>query len=602
MSCTAHGCTNTGTLRCSGCKSAYYCSPGCQKKSWKSHKKVCKEIQSTLDGEIERNFNARSLDIPTGMENIVNMFTEAGLTDYTLPEFHEEYRKKYPRNNPGYKVLKDGYTNMQMGAFMRRNSGQSEMSHVLSSYGSCVQVLTKRWNLFGPDLIEYLSSEPLVGDVYRDHPHISCPPDYLESSGWKKYQIMRNTAVHPTEMIAGQSYVSVGFVDLQAILAADVIGDEGAVCWYGYDMSEICVARAKIILELMMSEECNSKDILQIWFSTCMSRKAQRALQKCCQNLHLKENNLKVKKLLKHWSSSLVDAADARIQWSQYLGTYQLGVIPQLKAQSDRVDYAHYLLTGELFMDCEDQNPVGNATMFSLPKDYVHYKKSDENFLTTLSIKMLQYKTSLKRSIEDLHFHRMENARKLVQDRSIVIEVDVKKFDLDNVDIFPEIRMMEPARIDWSNVPDYLTKENFFKMAQKCSGSSTQHTFHLMNWGCKVFGTNIFDYVPFKEYPRLEDVFSDPSGKVQSVYNELKKEWKSVLDDVQSHLCFANLGVESLNAMNTSETILCHRYLSSYMNYMFENQKVNGTKWKMDDYSPFDRSNSLAQVEFKFIN
>lgn len=32
------------SMRCSGCKVAHYCSPACQKKDWKGHKLVCKEL------------------------------------------------------------------------------------------------------------------------------------------------------------------------------------------------------------------------------------------------------------------------------------------------------------------------------------------------------------------------------------------------------------------------------------------------------------------------------------------------------------------------------------------------------------------------------
>ena len=37
----------TGTpLLCSACGSVSYCSPACQKKNWKMHKKVCKQLKA----------------------------------------------------------------------------------------------------------------------------------------------------------------------------------------------------------------------------------------------------------------------------------------------------------------------------------------------------------------------------------------------------------------------------------------------------------------------------------------------------------------------------------------------------------------------------
>lgn len=41
MYCDYSQCIEEGTLRCSKCKNAHYCSRECQKKSWRSHKKEC---------------------------------------------------------------------------------------------------------------------------------------------------------------------------------------------------------------------------------------------------------------------------------------------------------------------------------------------------------------------------------------------------------------------------------------------------------------------------------------------------------------------------------------------------------------------------------
>ena len=40
-------------LKCSGCKSTYYCSPECQKEAWKYHKSACKNLKN--DGGFDRD-------------------------------------------------------------------------------------------------------------------------------------------------------------------------------------------------------------------------------------------------------------------------------------------------------------------------------------------------------------------------------------------------------------------------------------------------------------------------------------------------------------------------------------------------------------------
>lgn len=39
--CGAAMCSANGTLRCSRCKTQYYCSAKCQKSDWKTHKQTC---------------------------------------------------------------------------------------------------------------------------------------------------------------------------------------------------------------------------------------------------------------------------------------------------------------------------------------------------------------------------------------------------------------------------------------------------------------------------------------------------------------------------------------------------------------------------------
>merc|ERR1712150_96301 len=43
--CGWESCLKLGVLKCSGCRSVYYCGPVCQKASWKRHKQVCKPSQ-----------------------------------------------------------------------------------------------------------------------------------------------------------------------------------------------------------------------------------------------------------------------------------------------------------------------------------------------------------------------------------------------------------------------------------------------------------------------------------------------------------------------------------------------------------------------------
>jgi len=143
-------------------------------------------------------------------------------------------------------------------------------------------VLRKRWNGLTPELIDFLKSFPQIGDVYIYNKKNDF--EYTETGGeWKIYQAIQNSVVHTLELKAGKCYVSVGFVDLQQLLFANITG-EGHVEYHGYEMNPICVARAKLILELLKDQLCSDKEILQIWYSTVIEPNAKIALRKACEN------------------------------------------------------------------------------------------------------------------------------------------------------------------------------------------------------------------------------------------------------------------------------------------------------------------------------
>ncbi|KAF8911026.1 hypothetical protein CPB84DRAFT_1763158 [Gymnopilus junonius] len=52
--CWANDCLNEATQRCSGCKTAFYCSAACQIAMWSAHKKECKINRMLYDMEQKR--------------------------------------------------------------------------------------------------------------------------------------------------------------------------------------------------------------------------------------------------------------------------------------------------------------------------------------------------------------------------------------------------------------------------------------------------------------------------------------------------------------------------------------------------------------------
>ncbi|KAF9549273.1 hypothetical protein CPC08DRAFT_715475 [Agrocybe pediades] len=70
--CSALGCQNRATSRCTGCRDAtpptIYCSPGCQKRDWVFHKKYCGKKAYTFNMTLVGSSNpviTRSFDVPS---------------------------------------------------------------------------------------------------------------------------------------------------------------------------------------------------------------------------------------------------------------------------------------------------------------------------------------------------------------------------------------------------------------------------------------------------------------------------------------------------------------------------------------------------------
>jgi hypothetical protein len=63
--CTGGNCKNKATMRCSTCKSRYYCSTECQKKEWNVHKDLCKLLERVHDDDTVSGIKIMTKELPT---------------------------------------------------------------------------------------------------------------------------------------------------------------------------------------------------------------------------------------------------------------------------------------------------------------------------------------------------------------------------------------------------------------------------------------------------------------------------------------------------------------------------------------------------------
>ena len=543
MKCGNTSCDKDGTSRCAACKSVYYCSQPCQKQAWKAHKPECKRSQS-LSHEA----------------NTVMM----------------KYRARYPEDPFNISILEkhcDFYKFTRMHPYI--------FDDILATFGSKEQILIKRWSHISPHLLMYLS-EAKVGDIYLAKIFTEKEDNIQYLTEFDQiYHIMRNTAVRSMTTHVGKVYVSVGFVDLQEVMFSDISDPaiEGNVSWHCYEANEVAFARAKIILELFKTDICSDEDILQIWYSTSIERSAQIALQTTCKQLATDTSlSPRLKILFSFWGSTGLSTQDARMDWTKYIHNAAMDKIYALENITDRVDYARYLLTGEVFLRSDARKTFGNVTMSCMPQGFKHFKRDQHNIFHTLVLQDMTYDSSLMGTVKKLFIAQADKFRHFVQDGKTIVKLYQKTVHNTDLKILKQIKDLKPTMINWSNLPDYLRQKDFFETAQACSGVETHHHFHLMNWVRKVYGCNLIDYARFDLRDFLDSShlpFSDRDGKLEKVYKTLADEYRvKMVQEVQDTLKSFQIKPTLPNEMNTAGSVLAPKMLPHFKNFFFGSTEV----------------------------
>ena len=379
------------------------------------------------------------------------------------------------------------------------------------------------------------------------------------------------------------------------------------VAWHGYDMNPIVVARSKIVLTMLEMWDYPLHRILQIWFSTCISTEAARTLSSVCQMLSSVEKEKEMRILFDYWSTASIPVEQSIQAWNVGRRESSFTIIPMILSKRDRLDYARYILKGQIFLG-GSKDLTGNPTF--LPPRYLFVGSflppTNESIYCTFS-EDPNSASSLLASIEKRFLGNIANLRELIKEKQIKISLSVATISDDNQAVLGEIKGLNPAAIEWSNIPDYLTFEEFFSVARKCSVQGTKHSFHLMNWTYKIFGANLVDYVSIDENYRsknfkLEGFFKDSSGALPKLLKELTTELLSRARHQNRSATTRDLAAVAtlMNPLDLSSAALSFRFYDTYMNFMFENIQPTKKEWKRSELAIFDHLYSTVYASFEF--
>ena len=496
----------------------------------------------TNDDDFMKEFMVGSMQELFSMMPMPPTVRNAALAKYKIPDISAEYRKAYPMdvtNRIG--ELKDYQFQFEKIFGEIAQGGQAFGDGDFDE-----DHLEERWDIFPSEVSAFKRriKGAVPGDIIDVGPRGYGAADRVTSDRVIPNQMFRNTPAETYPFENGRTYVGFGYVDLSQLMWSNhVLHGDGVVDFYGYDQAEITVARSLLILEMLKSAEkkVSNKSILQVWFSSCWDKETKQEFAAFLQEVIAKSNNSLLKKHAKIWSKKAISVKDAEEKFEARRESSKFCPLFNLKSADDCVRYARYLFTGYLFMDVRGKDAVsGNVTMFPNASDNWTRvgETSFEDFfqsigLTTMMSHLTKEDKSLIQFVQDVTKVKLQTFRSLIQSGAICCHLNVQEVQTKDDRFAEEVRRLNPARIDWSNIPDYMDRHDFQMFAKKCSGPKTVHTFHTMNWIQKVFGAQYLDYngsrslleKMLKDYQKLKHKWLDPASgnHPQDETRELKR-------------------------------------------------------------------------------
>ena len=607
VSCGREACTTEGTLRCASCKSVYYCSKTCQKQAWTDHKMQCKMIRNQTD--FTSLIAPPKLHFPDSKmkERVNKLPCPEGTAEIDL-----EYQKMYPDDVVGYKLLKTEIQGIKLNYYNRIRNPEW-LDALFDSFKTKRSMLGDRWRDVRENFMDWMFRNPNLkpGDcrvstsagIFDDRVVNLC---YFKNIYHVTHNSFRTTPAITSNVEVGKTYVSIAFLDLQQLMWSSLVNHtevEAAVAWYGYDSNKINIARAKLIIDLV-SSDISSREILQIWYSTCIGKPSQLAMQISCKKLSLDEKDDDIKQILSFWASTGLRPEETAAHWLKHKafnGDNYNGMM-NLNLENDRVEYLRYLLTGKIFLEPENKKCFGNVTMFCAPKGYEYILRMDDNIFFTIDLKNhnMTYKNSLISSIECKFISKMDRFRENIKDGKLNVQVRHAIVYPTNSVALQEIKGLKAAEICWNQLPDHLIFKDFFEMAQTVSTEGTKHHFELRQWAKFVYGVSLLDYTPITESDFECDEHFECAGKrAKEVYAEAEKRYETLVKrDVGPELRSLNINSTSGFVMRTAEVVLTKRYFKNFMEFFFNNQRVVSKEYHIATYTPFAADWSLGYGSF----
>eukprot|EP01034_Spumella_vulgaris_P035759 gene35759-44095_t len=393
-----------------------------------------------------------------------------------------------------------------------------------------------RFGGWSKKLVDWVTSAPF-GDLNFDRTIGPYDRSILQS--------MSNSTNRPEKIYWGKTHVSIGFVDFGTLFHGILDGNESndPLRWVGYEASAYCVAKTRVVAE-MMRIGAEVKSVLQVSYSTGWSRKTKTQFREALTSLMMATKESEIAAYYRHWLMHDVSLSAAISKWID-TQTASPVAIANFKRKIDRLDLAHYYITGQL-LDCEE----GSVVMFANPhaREHLAYNSSFLHSVPDKDKLLGDKNKSIVQAAVDMLTEKIAHISRHVRAGDIEMSVRLGSVDLSAPHRLREISALKPSSISWSNVCDYFQPRDFHAVARRCSApTKTVHHAYSMNWPYRVYGVQLYEYqvqcgIHDPSKIALKNVISLAKGYVTLQYNNMNLTnhmHSPPIDHIQNVTCHA---------------------------------------------------------------
>ncbi|CEO97636.1 hypothetical protein PBRA_000981 [Plasmodiophora brassicae] len=426
-----------------------------------------------------------------GVQAVTRMIGAGTIEDVAVPALPKEYAMHYP---PRTVPFAERHVDLLEDVFRDLKSVKKREQDLLTEPAPDPEHARARWP-DRPEVRELLQRSDLaIGDVIEPRR----PDPYDAAAGPDQFRDV--TPPLPGTVPAHANLVDIGFTDFGALLDMDFQSEFADSKWLGVDLCPFNCAKTRVMLEMMRVKHCTGQEIMEVYINSVWSVKTVYLFAEAVYRLlnsPAQPVEKSVQSILRAWAcavdalhkvsvTSAVRRLDDRSDFHRVCGD-----VCHLPTAPDRASCLRALLTGDYVGAGmgDDSTRVGSIVFFSNPA----ILQATMTFSTPLSAHasfgpgpsgiVERTVAALKAKIDRL-CTRIECGQ---------VEAMVKCAPVAGA--VQAIRSLQPHRISWNGVQEYIQIDEFHQMAREMSfhGPGTEHHFVSRQWPKSIFGADIYD-------------------------------------------------------------------------------------------------------------